>query len=256
MQPPGNSRFRALLPCLLLISMLSACASVPDDQRTESDPWEPMNRTLYSVNTAFDKVTLKPVAKGYQKVLPRPVRTGVTNFMKNLVTPRSVVNNFLQGKPRHGFTELVRFVLNSTFGIGGLMDIATDTGIEAHREDFGQTLAVWGLPPGPYVMVPLLGPATLRDAVAIPIDIVSSPLYHYDDSSVRDPLYILRAIELRERLLVAEKFLDDSKDRYITVRESFLQLREFAIYDGNPPEDDEFFDEFFEEDDLQDEQTQ
>ncbi|MGB5627615.1 MAG: VacJ family lipoprotein [Woeseiaceae bacterium] len=256
MRRPGNSRFRSLLPCLLLISMLSACASLPDEQRTELDPWEPMNRTVYSVNTAFDKVTLKPLAKGYQKVLPSPVRTGVTNFMKNLVTPRSVVNNFLQGKPRRGFTEVVRFVLNSTFGIGGLMDIATDTGIEAHREDFGQTLAVWGLPSGPYVMVPLLGPATLRDAVAIPIDIVSSPLYHYDVSSVRDKLYILRAIELRERLLVAEKFLDDSKDRYITVRESFLQNREFAIYDGNPPEDDEFFDEFFEEEDLEEEQTQ
>ncbi len=109
MRRPGNSRFRALLPCLLLISMLSACASVPDEQRTESDPWEPMNRTVYSVNTAFDKFTLKPVAKGYQKVLPRPVRTGVTNFMKNLVTPRSVVNNFLQGKPRHGFTEVSAF---------------------------------------------------------------------------------------------------------------------------------------------------
>lgn len=256
MQRPGNRRLIALLPCLLLTSMLGACASVPDDQRTESDPWEPMNRTLYSVNTAFDKVTLKPVAKGYQKVLPRPVRLGVTNFMTNLVTPRSVVNNFLQGKPRHGFTELVRFVLNSTFGIGGLMDIATDTGIERHREDFGQTLAVWGLPSGPFVMLPLLGPATLRDAVAIPIDIASSPLYHVDDASVRDPLYILRAIELRERLLVAEKFLDDSKDRYITVRESFMQNREFAIYDGNPPEDDEFFDEFFEEEDLEEVQNE
>jgi phospholipid-binding lipoprotein MlaA len=250
---PGNSRLTAPLASLLLISVLSGCASVPDDQRTESDPWEPMNRTLFDVNTTFDKVTLKPLAKGYQKVFPRPVRTGVTNFMRNLATPRSVINNFLQGKPRYGFTELARLVINSTFGIGGLMDIATDAGLEAHREDFGQTLAVWGVPSGPYVIVPFLAPATLRDAVAIPVDIASSLLYHYDVSSVRDKLYILRAIELRERLLVTEKFLDDSKDRYITVRESFLQNREFSIYDGNPPEDDEFFDEFFEEEYLEEE---
>ena len=253
MRRPGNSRLTAPLASLLLISVLSGCASVPDDQRTESDPWEPMNRTLFDVNTTFDKVTLKPLAKGYQKVFPRPVRTGVTNFMRNLATPRSVINNFLQGKPRYGFTELARLVINSTFGIGGLMDIATDAGLEAHREDFGQTLAVWGVPSGPYVIVPFLTPATLRDAVAIPVDIVSGLLYHYDVSSVRDKLYILRAIELRERLLVTEKFLDDSKDRYITVRESFLQNREFSIYDGNPPEDDEFFDEFFEEEYLEEE---
>jgi phospholipid-binding lipoprotein MlaA len=240
----------------LLISLLSACASVPKDQRTESDPWEPLNRTVYSVNKGVDKVTFKPLAKGYQKVIPRPVRTGVTNFMKNLVTPRSAVNNFLQGKPRHGFTELVRFVFNSTVGLGGLIDVATAAKVEAHREDFGQTLAVWGVPSGPYVMLPFLGPATLRDAVAWPVEIMSSLLYHYDNSSVRDKLYILRSIELRERLFAVERLLDDSEDPYITLRESFLQNREFAIHDGNPPEDDEFFDEFFEEEYLEEEPIQ
>ncbi len=242
-------RFTVPVSVFVLASMLSACASIPGEQRVEHDPWEPLNRTIYNFNTNIDKASLKPIAKGYQAVVPGVARTGVTNFMKNLVTPRSSVNNFLQGKPRAGFSELGRFVLNSTFGIGGLMDIATDAGIEAHREDFGQTLAVWGVPSGPYVMLPFLGPATLRDAVAWPVEIMSSLLYHYDNTSVRDKLYILRSIELRERLLSAEKFLEDSEDPYITVRESFLQNREFAIYDGNPPEeDDEFFDEFFEED--------
>jgi len=243
-------RFPALSGTLCLLATLSGCANIPPEQRAASDPWEPLNRPIYNVNTAFDKVTLRPLAKGYQKVLPAPVRTGVSNFMKNLVTPRSAVNNFLQGKPAHGFGELGRFVLNSTLGIGGLFDFAAANGIEAHREDFGQTAAVWGIPAGPYVMLPLLGPATLRDAVFLPIDIASSLLFHYDNSSVRDKLYILRAIELRERLLSADKFLDDSKDRYITLRESFLQNREFAIYDGNPPEDDEFYDELFEDDEL------
>jgi len=244
----GKARLAATLATLLLTTLLGACASVPPEQRTDSDPWEPLNRPIYSVNTAVDKVTLKPLAKGYEKVLPRPVRTGVTNFMKNLVTPRSAVNNFLQGKPAYGFTELGRFVLNSTIGIGGLFDVATATGLEAHREDFGQTAAVWGVPDGPYVMLPFLGPQTLRDAVLLPIDIASSLLYHYDNSSVRDKLYILRAIELRERLFAVDKLLEDSKDRYITVRESYLQNREYQVYDGDPPDDDEFFDEFLEED--------
>ncbi|MCP4299949.1 MAG: VacJ family lipoprotein [Gammaproteobacteria bacterium] len=243
-----NSRFTTALATLALTSLLGACANVPPEQRTDSDPWEPLNRPLYSINTAFDKVTLKPIAKGYEKVLPRPVRTGTTNFMKNLVTPRSALNNFLQGKPAYGFSEIGRFLMNSTVGIGGLFDVATATGLEAHREDFGQTAAVWGVPDGPYVIVPFFGPKTLRHAVLLPVDIASNLLYHYDNSSVRDKLYILRSIELRERLFAAEKLLEDSKDQYITVRESYLQNREYQIYDGNPPEDDEFFDEFLEED--------
>ncbi|MGI9237430.1 MAG: MlaA family lipoprotein [Woeseiaceae bacterium] len=235
---------------LVLTVMMGGCASIPPEQRSEDDPWEGLNRPIYSVNRTFDKLTLKPLAKGYQKVLPSPVRTGVRNFMKNLVTPRSAVNNFLQGKPAHGFGELGRFVLNSTLGIGGLFDFAAANGIEAHREDFGQTAAVWGVPNGPYVMVPFLGPLTLRDAILLPIDTASNLLYHYDNTSVRDKLWILRAIELRERFLVAEKLLDDSKDPYITLRESVLQAREFAIYDGNPPEDDDFYDDIIEDEEM------
>ena len=160
----------------MLASLLGACASVPAEQRTESDPWEPLNRTIYSATTAIDKVSLRPLAKGYEKVMPRPVRNGVSNFMDNLVTPASAVNNFLQGKPAYGFTELARFVLNSTLGIGGLFDVATAGELEARPEDFGQTAAVWGVPNGPYVMLPLLGPSTLRDALMRPLDIMSNPL--------------------------------------------------------------------------------
>lgn len=246
----SNSRGATTLAILLLTIILSGCASVPEAQRVDHDPWEALNRPIYSVNTAFDKVTLKPLAKGYEKVLPRPVRTGITNFMKNLVTPRSAVNNFLQGKPASGFSELGRFIINSTVGIGGLFDAAAAGGIEAQIEDFGQTAAVWGVPDGPYVVLPFLGPQTLRDAVLLPLDVVTSLLYHYDNTSVRDKLYILRLIELRARLLPADKLLDDSKDPYVTLRESYLQNREYRIYDGNPPEDDDFFDEFLEEEDY------
>ncbi len=192
-------------------------------------------------------ITLKPLAKGYQTILPGPVRRAVTNFSRNLFAPRSVVNNVLQGKPAHGISELGRFVFNSTFGIGGLIDVATIGGIEEHREDFGQTAAVWGVPSGPYVMLPFLGPATLADALFLPLDIAADPLYHYDNSSVRDKLYVLRLIDARARLLKADKLLDASKDPYITLRESYLQNREYEVYDGNPPDDDAFLDEFLDD---------
>lgn len=207
-----------------------------------------MNRSLYSLNTTIDKVTTKPLAKGYRAIMPGPVRRGISNFFRNLIAPRSAINNFLQGKPGRGVSEIGRFVINSTVGVGGLIDIATPSGLEEYREDFGQTAAVWGVPDGPYVMLPFLGPQTLRDAVLLPVDIVVDPLFQYDNTSVRDKLYVLRLINLRYKLLAADKFLEDSKDPYVTLRESYLQNREYEVYDGYPPEDDDFFDEFLEED--------
>jgi len=242
-------RVTALFSQLLLLAALSGCANVPPEQRVASDPWEPLNRTIFGVNTVVDNVTLKPLAKGYEAVLPSPIRTGIRNFYNNLMTPQSAVNNFLQGKPGDGFTELARFAFNSTVGIGGLMDVATSGGLEAKTEDIDQTAAVWGVPAGPYVTLPFLGPHTLRGAILRPLG-VSFLLYSYDNTSVRDKLQVLRLIDLRSRILAAEKFIDDSKDRYITVRESYLQNREFQIYDGNPPEDDEFFDEFFDDEEM------
>jgi phospholipid-binding lipoprotein MlaA len=236
-----------LASSVVLALLLGACTSVPVEQRTESDPWESLNRSLFDVNVAVDKATTRPLARGYRKVIPAPVRKGVSNFFRNLTTPRSIVNNLLQGKPARGFSEFGRFLFNSTLGIGGLIDIATRGGMEEYREDFGQTAAVWGVPDGPFVMLPILGPQTLRDALLMPLDIVADPLYQYDNSSVRDKLYIVRLIDLRYRLLATDKFLEDSKDPYVTIRESYVQNREYEIYDGDPPEDDDFFDEFLEE---------
>ena len=254
-----HQRIVASLWLLIVLAFAaSGCASSPaaggDDGdnpvRAEYDPLEPLNRSLYAINDAVDRYTLKPIARGYKAVVPAFARRGVTNFSQNLTTPRSAINNFLQGKPGPGFTDLGRFLLNSTFGLAGLVDIASEEGIPVYDEDFGQTLAVWGLPEGPYLFIPILGPNTLLDAVSIPIDILSDPLYHYDDSSVRDKLYVLRAIDLRMRLLTAEGLLEDSKDPYLTLRESYLQNRRFQVYDGNPPgsdEEEDLFDEFFEE---------
>ncbi len=218
--------------------------------RAAHDPLEPLNRRLYAINDAVDRVTLKPIARGYKAVVPDFARRGVTNFSRNLLTPRSALNNFLQGKPGPGFSELGRLIINTTLGFGGLIDVASAQGMPVYDEDFGQTLAVWGVPQGPYLFIPMLGPNTLLDAASTPIDIAADPLYHYDNSSVRDKVYALRVIDLRMRLLTAETLLEDSKDPYLTLRESYLQNRRFQVYDGNPPDTDEeedLFEEFFEE---------
>ena len=239
------------LAIVLAALLASGCVSVPPEKRVAHDPWEGANRTLYKVNDAVDKVSLRPVARAYNKVLPEPVRQGVTNFTANLYVPRSSINSFLQGKPRDGVSEIFRFLINSTAGIGGIFDIATRNGLEAKNEDFGQTAAVWGIPQGPYVMLPFLGPRTLTDTILLPLDFGSNPLYYYEVSSYRDPITVLRIVNLRSRLLSLEDMLADSADPYITVRESYLQNREFEIYDGDPPSDeDDMFDEFFEDEDY------
>lgn len=231
---------------------VTGCASMPEGEPVDYDPWEPLNRSMYTFNDVLDRATTRPVARAYNAVVPEPVRSSVTNFGQNLMTPSSSLNNFLQGKPRDGFGELIRFIINSTAGIGGLFDIAANNGLDPKTEDFGQTAAVWGMPDGPYVMLPFRGPRTLRDAVLMPLDFLADPLYHYDNSSVRDKLYVLRLVNLRARLLPLEDMLVDSADPYVTLRESYLQNRQFEIYDGDPPLDDEddLFDEFLEDEDY------
>lgn len=229
----------------LIAVLLCACAA--SDSRVEYDPWEPVNRGVYKVNDTADKVILKPIAKAYKFIVPSVMRRGVSNFYFNLRTPSSSINNFLQGKPKRGLDDIARFLVNSTIGIGGLIDIASARGMEQYNEDFGQTFAVWGVPDGPYVVLPFVGPRTLRDAVATPFDFAADPLIYYENSSVRDKLYILRAINLRTRLLKAEELIGDSKDPYITLRESYLQNRNYVIHDGDPPVDDDFYDDFCDE---------
>jgi len=237
---------------LLVILCASGCATVPAGDPVDYDPWEKMNRSLYQFNDAVDSVTLKPIAKGYKKVLPEPIRDGITNFGRNLGAPRNSINNFLQGKPARGFSEIARFVVNSTVGIGGLIDVATASGVESYPEGFGQTAAVWGVPSGPYIMVPFLGPQTLRSLVLLPANIEFDLLHHVDSSSVRDRLWVLRTIDLRHRVLSLEDLMQDSKDPYVTLRESYLQNRRFEIYDGDPPveDEDEFYDEFLDDEDY------
>ena len=237
---------------------LNGCATTipaaPKEERSPDDPWEPMNRRISAFNDNVDRFTFKPLAKGYEKVVPRPVRTGINNFSRNLLGPLFIVNNVLQGKLRRGASETGRFLANSTLGIGGLFDVGGAMGMETYREDFGETLAVWGVPAGPFVVVPILGPRTLRDAVMIPFNFAADPAFYIDDDATRWGLYIVRAVDLRANLFTAEALIEDSFDRYLAIRESYLQNRRFLIHDGNPPEDEDFYDDFedfedFEEDD-------
>jgi phospholipid-binding lipoprotein MlaA len=246
------------LSILLAILALEGCATnstaaseegEPTGTESAADPWEPMNRRIFRFNRDVDRAALKPVAVGYEKVIPSFIRSGVKNFYTNLRGPRNILNNFLQGKGTSGFSETGRFVVNSTIGILGLVDVASGIGLEEHEEDFGQTLAVWGVPDGPYVMVPFAGPQTLRDVFAFPMDLLVDPLWHWlydEDAPVRYGLYALRAINYRARFLSVEGLLDEAFDPYVRLREGYLNRRRYEVYDGDPPVDD-FYDDIYDD---------
>ena len=259
-----SQRIRPFRHALIVIVLcaalggLSACATadVSDEsaERVAYDPLEKMNRKMFAFNRATDRVALKPLAKGYKKFVPAPVRHSLTNLFSNLTTPRSALNNFLQGKPKRGFNELGRFLFNSTLGIGGLFDVAGAGGMERYDESFGETLSTWGVPDGPYIVLPIWGPNMAVDVFALPVDYYSDVWTHYDDTSVKSKVWGLRVVDIRYRLLSAESILEESQDPYIAMREAYRQNRTFRRYDGNPPSDeafydDELFDEFFDEDD-------
>ena len=247
----------ALAASLLIVTcLLGGCASsipaTPREDRAESDPWEPMNRSIYTFNDRLDKVTFKPAARAYETVLPRPVRTGIGNFFDNLKAPLHIINNLLQFKFKNSLIETTRFVTNTTVGLGGLLDVGSDIGLDSQPEDFGQTLAVWGVSDGPYVVLPFFGPKTLRDAFALPLDYAADPLLYYEIDRERYALVGLRTIDLRADLFTAEALIEDSFDRYLTLRESYLQNRQFVIFDGEPPEDEDFYDDFEDFEDFED----
>lgn len=227
-------------------ALLAGCATV---QRAPSpeDPWEPMNRATWQLNEAVDKV-VKPVARAYVKVVPRFARTAVNNFLTNLAYPTTLVNNLLQLKLAEAASDTARFALNSTLGLAGLLDPATDAGLARHDEDFGQTLGWWGVPSGPFLMLPLLGPSTLRDGLALVGDYETDLRSHLDDSD-RDIGFAytgLSVINARARLLPAEAALEGAFDRYALVRNAYMERRKFLVRDGDVPEapaDEGFSDE-------------
>jgi phospholipid-binding lipoprotein MlaA len=226
---------RAAPGALLLLCLQTGCATLPGPA-TPGDPLERMNRATYRFNDAIDRAVLKPVAKGYRKGVPRVIRTGISNVLGHLVFPATIVNDLLQLKLKAAAADIGRFVLNSTLGLGGLLDPATDAGIPRNDEDFGQTLGRWGVPPGPYLVLPLLGPSTLRDTAALPVDWAGDPVYEHTPVRERNGLTVTRTVGRRADLLAASRTLEEAAlDRYVFLRESSLQRRRSLIYDGRPP---------------------
>lgn len=220
---------------LMLAVTLTGCATNGDPR----DPLEPLNRGIYQFNDTVDKAVTKPIAQGYRAVLPTPVRTGVTNFFSNIDDIFVTANNLLQFKIHTAASDFARLVANTTFGIGGLFDVATSFGLEKHNEDFGQTLGYWGAGDGPFLMLPLLGPSDVRDAIGTGVQGYYDPVWNLDNIAVRNSLTGLSVVDNRANLLDAEKVLDEAAlDRYTFIRDAYLQQRRSLIYDGNPPRED------------------
>jgi len=204
------------------------------------DPWENWNRKVFAFNEDLDKYVMKPVATAYANVVPQPLRRGVDNFFANAADAWSAVNNVLQGKGQPAFEDVVRFTTNSFFGIAGFFDVASELGIPRHKEDFGQTLGVWGFGAGAYIVWPLLGPSTVRDSIGLPLDISVSPSAVINDGRTQVALTALQLINARANLLGASQVLDDiALDKYTFLRDAYLQRRRSLVFDGedrSPPD--------------------
>jgi phospholipid-binding lipoprotein MlaA len=222
--------------CSVVLMGISGCAAGPT--ANPADPLEPMNRRIYRFNEVVDGSFLKPLATAYRNVTPDPVRTGVSNFFANLGDVWSFVNNVLQFKGNAAAETFMRFNVNTVLGVAGLFDLASEMGLDRHREDFGQTLGKWGVPPGPYLVLPVLGASSLRDATALRADTYGSPVADVEDVPTRNSLLLLQAVETRARLLGASAVLDQAAlDDYSFTRDAYLQKRRNDVYDGNPPEE-------------------
>ena len=228
-------RLARWLMLTLMAAVMSGCASGPG--ATARDPFEPFNRNVSQFNESVDAAVLKPVATAYKQATPPLVRTGISNFFGNLSDVWSFVNSALQFKFRNAAENFMRVNVNTFFGLGGILDIASELNIDRHREDFGQTLGRWGVPTGPYIVLPLLGPSTLRDTLALTLDRQGDPASHVDPSASRNALYVLPAVDARSNLLRAGAVLDEAAlDKYTFTRDIYLQRRRAEIFDGNEPD--------------------
>jgi phospholipid-binding lipoprotein MlaA len=231
------AKAQRLCAALLLAGTLAGCATSGGNP---ADPLEPLNRVVFSFNDAADKAVIKPVARAYRAVLPGIVRTGVSNFFSNLEDIWISVNDVLQGKFQEGIDDFGRVLFNSTFGIAGIFDFASELGFQKHNEDFGQTLGSWGVGSGAYLVLPILGPSTIRDGFGLLLDTRADLVFRIDGVPVHNSLYATRAIGNRANLLDASSVIDQAAlDKYAFVRDAWLQRRRNLVYDGDPPRERE-----------------
>ena len=222
-------RRRAVALLLVTTALLGGCATGANPK----DPFEKFNRSMFAFNDAIDKAALKPAATAYKTVLPGFVQTGVSNFFGNLADLWTAVNSLLQGKGQAGASDFARFALNTTVGLGGLIDVGSEAGLQKHNEDFGQTLGAWGMPSGPYLMLPLLGPSTVRDTAALPLDMRADPWAYKEPVRWRHVGMAVRIVDQRAAVLDASNLMEEAAlDRYEFIRDGFLQRRESRIFDG------------------------
>jgi phospholipid-binding lipoprotein MlaA len=226
---------KRVFPLIMVAALtggLSACATTANNPK---DPYEGFNRAMFAVNEGID-VVVKPVAEGYDAAAPLPVKAVVGNFFGNIGDVWTALNNLLQGKPGQAFSDVGRVLVNTTIGIGGTFDVASEMGLEKHAEDFGQTMGAWGVSDGPYFYWPIIGPRTTRDTVGWGVDAYVDPVMRVNDVPLRNSLAGVRLIDLRASMLASDKVVEEAAfDKYNYIRDAYLQHRRSEIYDGNPP---------------------
>jgi phospholipid-binding lipoprotein MlaA len=228
------TRIKTVTVAVMAAGLLAGCATSGNPK----DPIEGFNRAMFAFNEGLDSAIVKPVATGYEAVLPSPIRTGVTNFFSNIEDVFIGVNNLLQGKVPEAFSDLGRVVINTTIGLLGVLDMASDAGLEKHDEDFGQTFGRWGVGNGAYVVIPVFGPRTARDTVGLILDSAVDPVGDHKPKGTRNAALVLRLVNKRANLLAADKVVEEAAlDKYSYMRDAYLQRRRNLIHDGNPPRD-------------------
>ena len=229
-----RTRIKSVTVAVMAAGLLAGCATSGNPK----DPIEGFNRAMFAFNEGLDSAIVKPVATGYEAVLPSPIRTGVTNFFGNIEDVFIGVNNLLQGKLPEAFSDLGRVVINTTIGLLGVLDMASDAGLEKHDEDFGQTFGRWGVGNGAYVVIPVFGPRTARDTVGLILDSAVDPVGDHKPKGTRNAALVLRVVNKRANLLAADKVVEEAAlDKYSYMRDAYLQRRRNLIHDGNPPRD-------------------
>jgi len=230
---PYLSRRLSAVACATVVAVASGCASTNDNP---ADPFEGFNRAMFAVNEGLDTVAIKPVAQGYDAVAPLPVKVAVGNFFGNIWDSWTAINNLLQGKGGDALSDVGRVLINSTIGIGGAFDVASEMGLTKHSEEFGQTLGKWGVPDGPYFYWPIIGPRTTRDTFGWLVDTYYDPVWRIDNIPLRNSLVTVRYVDLRASVLPTDKVIEEAAfDKYSYIRDAYLQHRLSEIFDGDPP---------------------